>query len=178
MFWNKIGENMYPKICDQSNIITSIINEKDFGNIIKTITTFDCSRFFTTHLSKNQSDQKKVVLKFQQELFEKLQNNLSHIKWDLEYHPDTKTRDSIDIHGLTGNNSIVIEIDKHRADQVAKKFLSRSAMLQNSLLYVALCIPGTSKMNPNECIKYFKYCSVVSEKIHNMFMGLIVETNK
>ncbi len=166
---------MYPKIYDQSNVLTSVISEKDYDTIVETISTFDSSRFFTTHLSKNQSEQKKIVWEFQQELFEKLQNNLPHIRWDIEYRPYTQTRDSIDIHGLTGNNSIVIEIDKHRADQVAKKFLSRTAIFQNSLLYIALCIPGTSKMNPNECIKY---CTVVSEKIHNMFIGLIVETNK
>jgi hypothetical protein len=62
--------------------------------------------------------------------------------------------------------SIAIEFDAARADQVAKKFVSRSALLQKeNLIYIAYCYPGTKSMSLPEVIKYFGYMKIISESL-------------
>lgn len=167
---------MFPKIYEKSGINKDIISENDYDLIVKTIKEFDSSNFFTDHLDKDQGGQKAIVSKFQKSLLSTLQSTIPNIDWRMEHKPNDIARDSIDIMGLTDKLNVVIELDKHRADQVAKKFLSRLAILSESnIFYIALCYPGTSRMNPNECIKYFKYCTILSKKIGHMFIGLIIE---
>lgn len=63
-------------------------------------------------------------------------------------------------------DDVIIELDKHRADQVAKKFLARVALKSGqNLIYVALCYPGTVRMSIPECLKYFEYCSLVADSL-------------
>jgi len=76
----------------------------------------------------------------------------------LELRPSTK--EAIDVFGKTDSALVVIELDKNRADQVAKKFVSRSATFKNEkIYYISLCYPGTDRMNLSECVKYFGYCA-------------------
>ena len=68
-------------------------------------------------------------------------------------------RDRCDVYVKTSEYQIILEIDATRADQVAKKMLSRyfyaNKMAENKpTVYVCLLYPGTDSMNPNECIKY------------------------
>ena len=68
-------------------------------------------------------------------------------------------RDRCDVYAKTLEYQIILEIDATRADQVAKKMLSRyfyaNKMAENKpTVYVCLLYPGTDSMNPNECIKY------------------------
>ena len=68
-------------------------------------------------------------------------------------------RDRCDVYAKTPEYQIILEIDATRADQVAKKMLSRyfyaNKMAENKpTVYVCLLYPGTDSMNPNECIKY------------------------
>lgn len=57
-------------------------------------------------------------------------------------------------HGL----QIVVEFDTVRADQVAKKFVSRAALAPcASTIYIAFCYPGTASMSVSEVIKYFAF---------------------
>jgi len=150
--------------------------EGDIDKIISCICNFDCSSFFGSHLGKSQSDQKKIVSNFQTLICDELANNITNISWQLEYSPNTGKRDSIDIFGSNNDIHIVIELDKHRADQVAKKFVSRNALLINkSVFYISLCYPGTSNMNPSECIKYFGYCKQLSKRMGNEYAGFIIE---
>ena len=94
----------------------------------------------------------------------------------MEYSPHSGKRDSIDIFGSNKDICIVIELDKHRADQVAKKFLSRNSLLiDKNLFYISLCYPGTSNMNSSECIKYFGYCKKLSKRMGNEYAGFIIE---
>ena len=73
-------------------------------------------------------------------------------------------------------------MDAHRADQVAKKFLSRSALFINeNIIYLSLCYPGTNSMNKKECVKYFDYCSTISKILsdnssyNKLYAGLILK---
>lgn len=85
-------------------------------------------------------------------------------------------RDSVDIFGNNEDILIVIELDKPRADQVSKKFLSRNALFDKTkLIYIAICYPGTDAMPRGEIIKYFDYCNKISERLGNLFLGILIE---
>ncbi len=79
-----------------------------------------------------------------------------------EYHLGAEiigNRDRCDVYVKTPDYQIILEIDATRADQVAKKMLSRyfyaNKIAENKpTVYVCLLYPGTDSMNPNECIKY------------------------
>ena len=151
-------------------------DNRQLNQIIDVISDFDCAPFFQRHLGLPQSDQKKIVDEFQNELFSYLKSILNKTLWDTDYSPSDNSRDTIDIVGFNNDSTIVIELDKHRADQVAKKFISRTALLvDKKLIYIALCYPGTNRMNPNECIKYFTYCKCISKKLGNEYAGYITE---
>lgn len=94
--------------------------------------------------------------------------------------------------------TVIIEIDATRADQVAKKMMSRfSWAIQtqkkiygregndikeeisipaDSIVYVSLLYPGTNAMNPEECKKYFVMGAEVLTKLNsnNIFIGYII----
>ena len=143
--------------------------------VISIISNFDAKSYFTNLIEKSQIEQKKIVATFQNNLFSKLSNELSEVKWELEYKPRTNYKDAIDIFGKAQNFNIVIELDKHRADQIAKKFLSRTALFsEETIFYISLCYPGTSKMPVNEAKKYFKYCNTLSKKLGNYYAGFII----
>lgn len=81
----------------------------------------------------------------------KLQANIYPEKKFLETIGDT-----IDIQIDFTHTSVIIEIDNLRADQVAKKVLSRTAAFSNkSIIYVSLCYDSKSaKGHKDECLKY------------------------
>ncbi len=161
---------MKPKLHEHTS------REGDIDKIISCICDFDCSPFFGNHLGKSQSEQKRIVADFQTAICNELSNNITRISWQLEHSPNTGQRDSIDIFGSNSDMCIVIELDKHRADQVAKKYVSRSALLiDKTVFYISLCYPGTSNMNSSECIKYFGYCKQLSKRIGNEYAGFIIE---
>ncbi|MGL1921578.1 MAG: hypothetical protein OCD03_11190 [Hyphomicrobiales bacterium] len=161
---------MYPKIYNRTET-------DDFcDKIISCIKNFECSLYFSHHLGKPQSEQKRIVQNFQNALHQKLTTQMPKIAWIVEYSPTDGRRDSIDIYGELANLSVIIEIDKHRADQVAKKFVSRTSLFINrEILYISLCYPGTKKMPVGECIKYFEYCRNISKSLGNYYAGLIIE---
>lgn len=136
-----------------------------------------CSKYFSDHLGKSQSKQAVLVNDFSQALHGTLTERFPSMTWTLEHVLDTPSRDSIDIFGRRGRTLVVIELDKTRADQVAKKFVSRSAMFKNdSIYYISFCYPGTKRMNSTECIKYFRYCADLSKRMGNLYAGFVVET--
>ena len=68
-------------------------------------------------------------------------------------------RDRCDVYVKTSEYQIILEIDATRADQVAKKMLSRyfyanKIAESKPTVYICLLYPGTDSMNPNECVKY------------------------
>ncbi len=119
--------------------------------------------------SPGQKEKGVVVKQFTSDILQHLSECTKSFQFDDEV-PAVGARDRFDLLGSIPNKAfpgaIVIEVDAHRADQVAKKFVSRSALLKDEpLVYVAIVYPGTKNMNSIECGKYFKYCSWLSEML-------------
>lgn len=110
----------------------------------------------------------KDIVILQQDICDFLNTKMSFFTWEIEHKPTDKVNDRIDIFGESSASDlkVIIELDAHRADQVAKKFLSRSALMidQNSI-YLSICYPGTDKIPKPECQKYFEYCSTLSKTL-------------
>ena len=156
--------------------VRSVNTDSLLEQIIDAIESVECKNYFSDHIGKSQNDQKEIVSNFQKAVLDSLANKVTIAKWQLEYLPSTNTRDSIDIFGQTESSVIAIELDKHRADQVAKKFVSRVATLPNTNVYfVSLCYPGTAKMSKSETVKYFGYCSNLAQRIGTVYAGFIIE---
>lgn len=146
-------------------------------SIISAIESVDCKEYFSNHLGQSQSDQKVIVSRFQSAICDALVANIPSAKWELEYCPSKSNRDSIDIFGSTASSVVAIELDKHRADQVAKKFVSRVAILpETKVYYISLCYPGTANMSKPEAIKYFGFCSNLANRMNNVYAGFTVES--
>ena len=144
--------------------------------IISIIEGVDCKRYFSNHLRESQSEQKTIVSGFQKIIFQALAKDIPDVKWELEYRPSELSRDSVDIFGETNSFVVAIELDKHRADQVAKKIVSRMAILPDTRVYfISLCYPGTKNMSKPETIKYFGYCSNLAKRMNNIYAGFTVE---
>ncbi len=94
--------------------------------------------------------------------------------------------DRADVYAKYGDFEIIIEIDATRADQVAKKFVSRfsyhllSRQAKTKLIYVALLYPGTGSMSTDECIKYFSFGDAIVSQLGkpSAFIGCIIKKNK
>lgn len=112
----------------------------------------------------------KNVGLLQANILEALEQNIPNLDWEIEKQVSDKYKDAIDILGFDKSNDtyVVIELDTTRADQVAKKFTSRHALMaDNNILYVSICYPGTKKMSVNECAKYFEYCSEITQLLNS-----------
>ena len=162
-----MNPKVYVKSSDKNKILDSILT---------CISTIDGKAFFSSHIGSSPPEQKTVVSLFQYALLDKLQKEVKSFKWVQEFSPSSSQKDKIDIYGEYNNTCVAIELDKNRADQVAKKFVSRVALLSNKdLYYISLCYPGTEKMNLNECIKYFEYCEIISNKMSVSYAGLAMQ---
>jgi len=162
---------MNPRLSTISTQSSNVLNE-----IVSCVSNIECSSFFMGHLGKSQGDQKIIVNSFQDKVITELSIYLPAINWQTEYSPNQARRDSIDIYGEGDGFVVAIELDKNRADQVAKKFVSRMALLPNKKIYfISLCYPGTAKMNKPECVKYFGYCSGLATRMGNEYAGILVE---
>ena len=152
-------------------------NDEYLGRLIHTIEAFKCKGYFSDHLGQSQSRQKAIVAKFQHDLCGRLKQDLSNTNWKTEHSPSESRRDSIDIYGESHESVVAIELDKHRADQVAKKFVSRVALLpERKVYFISLCYPGTPNMNISECKKYFNYCANLSKRMGNAYAGFLIES--
>lgn len=142
----------------QTNQLIEKSNNKNYSKVTKAI------KKFNMHLYMDNNGRIKDVTQLQLALTDFLQDEIPKLKWEVEFQPDDIKRDSVDIYGVSGDvdEHIVIELDSSRADQVAKKFLSRFALFRDeNMIYIAVCYPGTASMNSKECIKYFEYCSQI-----------------
>ncbi len=156
-------------------IIQTSDSDKVLSSIISCITDIECSEYFSSHIGNSQSEQKRIVASFQAAVKSKLADTMPRIKWSMEHCP-SKNRDSIDIFGDGNGFVVAIELDKNRADQVAKKFVSRMAILPPTKIYfISLCYPGTENMSKPECGKYFSYCSTLALRMGNHYAGFIIE---
>lgn len=156
--------------------VKSTDQDEWLNSILDVITNLDCDDRFLNHLGQPQNAQKAIVTNFQQSLYQRLLGSVPSLKWAMEYAPSKNQRDSIDIYGESEDFVVAIELDKNRADQVAKKFVSRIALLPDKKVYfLSLCYPGTEKMNLNECVKYFGYCSNLAKRMSGVYAGLVIE---
>ena len=157
-------------------LYTKTSNELTQCSIISCISAIECKGTFLSLLGASQSEQKKIVGCFQKQVYAQLESAISVIKWTMEYRSCCNSKDSIDIFGEGADYAVVIELDKHRADQVAKKFVSRLASIKsNPLFFISLCYPGTPAMNKSECVKYFGYCATLASRMGNHYAGFIIE---
>ena len=155
---------------------TSDLHENNwFEKIIDSLKNLDCEVYVKGLTKLSQSEQKVKVEYLQNYIFEHLEKQHSDFKWKTE-HQVSEKRDSIDIFGERNNEILIIELDKWRADQVAKKLISRTAlMIDKKIGFISLCYAGTEKMNKNECLKFFKYGNIILSKLNNYYAGLIIE---
>jgi hypothetical protein len=142
-------------------------------SLISHITDIECSNYFSENLGE---EQKLTVSQFQNHVKSALERAMPEIEWISEHRVSRNVNDSIDIFGQGQDFVVVIELDAHRADQVAKKFVSRMAILPTTATYyISLCYPGTKKMNKSECEKYFSYCEILASKMGHHYAGFIIE---
>jgi hypothetical protein len=153
----------------------NLLENNWFEKIVNSLKDLDCE-FFVKGLTKlSQSEQKVKVESLQNYIVEFLRKEHSDFNWITEHRVSEK-RDSIDIFGERNNEIIIIELDKWRADQVAKKLISRTAlMIDEKIGFISLCYAGTEKMSKPECIKFFKYGNIILSKMNNYYAGLIIE---
>ncbi|MEQ1558656.1 MAG: hypothetical protein ABL933_06895 [Methyloglobulus sp.] len=160
---------MIPELLEKSDDCNTL------SKIIACISDIECSEFFSDHIGKSNSDQRIIVTEFQKLIAFALDVSIPDIDWKMEHCPNNQTKDSIDVFGEGDGFVVVIELYKNRADQVAKKFVSRMAMLSSTDVYfISLCYPGTDRMNKPECAKYFGYCSTLARRMNNHYAGFII----
>lgn len=125
---------------------------------------------------------------FQTSLQNKFNNNIRHVETcETEYclaqvldGSYDGYNDKCDVFVETRDYIVIVELDATRADQVAKKMLSRYFYAEKSskpTVYVCLLYPGTTYMNPNECVKYMNMGKDVLLRMnsHNRFIGGFVD---
>jgi len=113
------------------------------------------------------------------------QNTETHIFDKTNKYNGYKDRADVYV-DIPNDCELIIEIDATRADQVAKKLVSRlcyhivSPHNNKPLLYVALLYQGTKDMNKDECVKYFTFCNeiVFRMKDGSQFIGCIIPDDK
>lgn len=155
--------------------VRSTDQDERLNSMLDVITDVDCRDHFSCHLGEPQHVQKAIVANFQKSVFQRLQDSIPSLSWTMEYTPSKSQKDSIDIYGEAEEFVVAIELDKNRADQVAKKFVSRIALLPDKKVYfLSLCYPGTAGMNLNECVKYFGYCANLAKRMSGVYAGLVI----
>ena len=113
--------------------------------------------------SRSYHQKKKTMMV--KSLQEKLKNSLEQIE-DITWQTEKN------LLGNAQEYTIILEIDTHRADQIAKKFTSRLNYFlkqesgEKGMLYVIFIYPGTKKMSINEAKKYIRYCKSIGEELH------------
>ncbi len=156
-----------------------VVSDEDpfLQRLVAHVATIECMDYFSTHLGTAQCEQRSIVSRFQGALVDHLRSAFEAIEWEQEHCPNPATRDSIDIFGITADRLIAIELDKNRADQVAKKFVSRMAALPSTVpvYFLSVCYPGTDRMNKAECVKYFGYCKTLALRMGSHYAGLIIQ---
>lgn len=133
-----------------------------------------------------QKEKGKIIEELNNLIFNNLKGTCPNCCWHQEFAPgsvwlngeEEQVDDRVDIFGCCPFFRVVIEIDATRADQVAKKALSRIAYFgEDRLLYVAFCYQGPSGANPKEGEKYFKIIEHILKKFNkdSEFLGVIID---
>ncbi len=151
-------------------------------NSIKKSLSIDTDKLIRQQLSGVSPRTHRDVERFQSVLAQFLGGDATVGK-NIEKQLFKSSRDSADIwfYPYGEEYELIIEIDATRADQVAKKMLSRfchsvTEVEKKPLIYVALLYKGTASMNSEECKKYFQMGATVLRKLdeRNILIGYIV----
>lgn len=146
---------------------------KIYQQLLNVLESFDYTRSFSIQGSKREK-----VKKLQNDLCGALKSAIRSMIWETEHNLSFDYNDSADIFGWDDKTQVIIELDTTRADQVAKKMLSRFYYcFDTPTIYISLLYPGTKRMNVHECEKYFKYGKKILAGINKntMFVGIILE---
>jgi hypothetical protein len=146
-----------------------------FEKIIEIVTAAETTDLQNLE-SLDQTSQKQLIDTFQNRVHANLEKILPNMNWRSPHIFTQERRDEVDIYGTfsskDGDGAVIIELDKWRADQIAKKFVSRFALtLELPLIYIALCYGGTKNMNKSECEKYFSYCKRICDSFTRCNLG-------
>lgn len=153
---------------------SSDANDSFLWSLVSCIGSINCSEQFSEHLGEVRT-KPFVVKPLQAAVCSALVTGFPQITWSLEHKQRAASKDAVDIFGTGGKAPVLVELDTSRADQVAKKFLSRSAIFEEQIYYVTLCYPGTDRMNVSECMKYFEYCATLSRRLGSFYAGFIIQ---
>lgn len=125
---------------------------------------------------KYEYDKKtKDVKILQEELYLFLKKEFGEYQWYTECQFEKSRKDRFDIYGIKDKQHIIIELDPHRADSIAKKFVSRLAMAKSlCLTYISFLYKGTDRMSIKEAKKYLSDCESIIETLNND----IIDTKK
>ena len=112
----------------------------------------------TRPVSYTRSQVKNLI---QIPLTKTLEKAFPQIQWSTEYllGASQLVGDKVDIFGRISPDSVVIiEIDNSRADQVAKKFVSRMALSDaDNVAYITLCYSNTNSKSVSGAVETAKY---------------------
>ncbi len=130
---------------------------------------------------ESKSQKRQLVKQFQRTLSTFLEGDVEVPIFKDKGDDWEKVQDRADI--FWEKDNVLVEIDATRADQVAKKMLSRfcyASLGEKPVTYVAVLYPGTDSMNTEECKKYFKMGSQVLKSMNpeNRFIGYIIGKTK
>lgn len=157
----------------------SVVSDEDnvLQDLVRHVCEIESASYFSNRIGATRTEMRQLVSNFQKALLEHLRIAPRGVEWKMEYRPNAEMLDSIDIFGKSKTHFIAIEIDAYRADQAAKKFVSRMALLppDKPIYLLSLCNPGTERMTKPECIKYFNYCKTLALRLGNHCAGLIIQ---
>ena len=122
---------------------------------------------------------KELTESLRRVIYSDIEYILSHNVNEDVYEP---LKDKCDVFVETERYIIIVELDASRADQVAKKMLSRyyyADKYTKPVVYVCLLYPGTEKMSSNECVKYMRMGKdvLLSMNSSNRFIGAFINGN-
>lgn len=121
------------------------------------------------HILRDNNNDHSAIKAFQEAVVQEMNTVTNSSDWDKEIVLIEGQKDRIDILGRDAKDyEWVIEIDTQRADQVAKKALSRIAVKsanKKPFNYVAILYPRKEYNNINECIKYLRYAKLFCETL-------------
>lgn len=120
--------------------------------------------FLARYIQRVNDHDHREVHNFQDAVVKDMNQYTNSSNWQKEVRLLKGQKDSIDILGQDSYGlEWIIEIDAQRADQVAKKALSRIAVKSANgkpIHYVAILYPRKQFNNKTECIKYLKYAKL------------------
>lgn len=184
LFLTAFNSTMIPKQYPENILVTDfdLTMQNFIEELVNVVSSSSSEELMHIKAGKN-TEQRKIVMELQRNLLENLSAKFTNIEWVSE-KKNSNNKDSIDLYGKLDSNqksiNIIIEFDSSRADQIAKKFVSRVAnLITESCIYIAFCYPGTENMSKPEAHKYFVNCHSIMTQLSTkenpkLFIGMSI----